>query len=81
MPLVPADRNHSRNKRTLSLIEQARPATEGQPVPCLERGSVLMNRTSLGSAVAASVGALWSFLGVVFLGDTTDNRWQIDPDG
>jgi hypothetical protein len=40
-----------------------------------------MNRTSLGSAVAASVGALWSFLGVVFLGDTTDNRWQIDPDG
>ena len=40
-----------------------------------------MVRKSLGSAVAASVSALWSFFSVVFLDDTTDNRWQIDPDG
>jgi len=42
-----------------------------------------MNRKSLGSAVAASVNALWSFFTAVFLGDTTDsdNGWQIDPNG
>jgi len=40
-----------------------------------------MNHNSLGSAVAASVSALWSFFSVVFLGDTTDNGWQIDPNG
>ncbi len=63
--------------------KQARPATKGQPLPCLERGSVLMDRKSLGSAVAASVSAFWSFFSAVFLGDATDsdNGWQIDPNG
>jgi hypothetical protein len=56
-------------------------ATGGAPLSCLERGSVLMDGKSLGSTVAASVGALWSFFSTVFLGDTTDNRWQIDPNG
>jgi hypothetical protein len=27
------------------------------------------------------VSAFWSFLSAVFLGDATDNRWTIDPDG
>jgi hypothetical protein len=27
------------------------------------------------------VSAFWSFLSVVFLGDTADNRWTIDPNG
>jgi hypothetical protein len=40
-----------------------------------------MDRNTLGSAVAASVSAFWSFLRAVFLADTTDNRWTIDPDG
>jgi hypothetical protein len=40
-----------------------------------------MDRNTLGSAVAASISAFWSFLSTVFLGDTTDNGWQIDPDG
>jgi hypothetical protein len=42
-----------------------------------------MNRKSLGSAMAASVSALWSLFSAVFLGDTTgsDNGWQIDPNG
>ncbi len=44
-----------------------------------------MDSKSLGSAVAASVSALWRFLSAVFLPDTTsdtpDNRWQIDPNG
>jgi hypothetical protein len=25
--------------------------------------------------------SFWSFLSSVFLGDTTDNGWQIDPNG
>ncbi len=42
-----------------------------------------MDRKSLGSAVAASVSAFWSFFSAVFLGDATDsdNGWQIDPNG
>jgi hypothetical protein len=27
------------------------------------------------------VSAFWRFLSAVFLGDTTDNHWTIDPDG
>jgi hypothetical protein len=42
---------------------------------------MLMNRKSFASTVASSVSALWSIFSVVFLGDTTDNGWQIDPDG
>jgi hypothetical protein len=42
-----------------------------------------MVRNSLGSAMAASVSAFWSFFAIVFLGDMTDtdNGWQIDPNG
>jgi hypothetical protein len=67
------------NKRTLSLIKQARPATKGQPLPCLERGFVLMNRNSLGSVMAASISALWSFFSVIFLGDATDTDRRALP--
>jgi hypothetical protein len=40
----------------------------------------MVHRT-LGSTMGAAVGSFWSLLRAVFLGDTTDNGWQIDPNG